>query len=156
MKHTIRRLGVGVLVVTTAVVGSAFVPSGILRHAGPPHGRDASTTTVLWESSSSSSSSSVETTDAIRDELLELYPEAVLHTFNLTQHRPLGCTVEESLGEGKYVFISKVREDSFGAQGGLQVGDVILACSNVFGNELMQIVRNPEDDNSMDDADDEE
>jgi hypothetical protein len=40
----------------------------------------------------------------------EVFPEATIKTFCLPEHRPLGCTVEESLAdlELKPVFISKV------------------------------------------------
>lgn len=59
---------------------------------------------------------------------------------SLSPHRPLGCTVEESLGSGNYIFFSKVNPDSNGAKGGLQEGDVIVACSNMFGDGLAVVV----------------
>jgi hypothetical protein len=40
----------------------------------------------------------------------EVFPDATLKTFSLPEHRPLGCTVEESLADlqMKPVFVSKV------------------------------------------------
>lgn len=53
---------------------------------------------------------------------------------SLLPHRPLGCTVEESLADGHYIFVSKVVEGGFAADAGLQVGDVIVGVSNLFGD----------------------
>mmetsp|Transcript_12547 Transcript_12547/g.34806 ORF Transcript_12547/g.34806 Transcript_12547/m.34806 type:complete len:347 (+) Transcript_12547:199-1239(+) len=84
-----------------------------------------------------------------------LFADAEIVDLELLQHRPLGCTVEESLGKsGKYVFISKVKEGGNAQKGGLRVGDVILACSDVFGSELMPIVDTNDDDNNNTNDDD--
>ncbi|KAI2510188.1 hypothetical protein MHU86_4220 [Fragilaria crotonensis] len=63
------------------------------------------------------------------------FPDAQVLTIQMQEHRPLGCTVEESLADSdlKPVFVSKVVEGSFASQAGLKVGDVILAISGVFG-----------------------
>jgi hypothetical protein len=41
----------------------------------------------------------------------EVFPDATLKSFCLLEHRPLGCTVEESLADliRKPVFVSKVK-----------------------------------------------
>ena len=53
---------------------------------------------------------------------------------SLPDHRPLGCTVEESLGEryGKVVFCSKVTPGGAAEQAGVQVGDVFIGVSGMF------------------------
>lgn len=49
-------------------------------------------------------------------------------------HRPLGCTVEESLAGGGHVFVSKVVEGGYAEQAGIQVGDVIVGVTGIFGD----------------------
>jgi S1-C subfamily serine protease len=53
---------------------------------------------------------------------------------SLTEHRPLGCTVEESLGKkyGNLVFCSKVTPGGFAEKAGVQPGDVFLGISGMF------------------------
>lgn len=51
----------------------------------------------------------------------------------LEQHKPLGCTVEESLADPLKVFITKIIPGSFADQAELQVGDVIDGVSGFFG-----------------------
>lgn len=57
--------------------------------------------------------------------------------FELQTHRPLGCTVEESLAttidNKRFVFISKVKEDGNAERAGLRVGDVIIQINGLFG-----------------------
>ena len=62
-------------------------------------------------------------------------PGVTMHTLTLNEHRPLGCTVEESLAveDSKAVFVTMVKEDGFAQQAGLQVGDVILGMTGLFG-----------------------
>jgi hypothetical protein len=66
----------------------------------------------------------------------------------LTDHKPLGCTVEESLAPYSFssnkdeevliheeafpVFISKIVQGGHADQAGLQAGDVIVGISGVF------------------------
>eukprot|EP00548_Thalassiothrix_antarctica_P000866 CAMPEP_0194146144 /NCGR_PEP_ID=MMETSP0152-20130528/19914_1 /TAXON_ID=1049557 /ORGANISM="Thalassiothrix antarctica, Strain L6-D1" /LENGTH=223 /DNA_ID=CAMNT_0038846587 /DNA_START=267 /DNA_END=938 /DNA_ORIENTATION=+ len=52
----------------------------------------------------------------------------------MTDHKPLGCTVEEGLGdiELKPVFISKVTEGGNAERAGFEVGDVVLEVSGLF------------------------
>ena len=85
----------------------------------------------------------------------ELYPSAELVTLEISKHRPLGCTVEESLakveeGENENddldnndnsisnrfppVFVSKVTEDGYAEQAGIKVGDVVVAVTGLFGD----------------------
>ena len=61
------------------------------------------------------------------------------HQFNtlvLRQHKPLGCTAEESLNSEedgtKHVFVSKVVEDGNAERNGILVGDVIVGVSGPF------------------------
>ena len=74
------------------------------------------------------SSSSTQVEDLIQEdtEILEL---------SLKDHRPLGCTVEESLGKryGNVVFCTKVTPGGFAEKAGVQIGDVFLAVSGMFG-----------------------
>ena len=86
--------------------------------------------------------------------LAEGSPTASLLNFTLEQHRPLGCTIEESLARVEttvddldlnqpsrkaqdtrlpYVFVSKVQPKSYAQAAGLQVGDVIVGSSGLFG-----------------------
>jgi predicted metalloprotease with PDZ domain len=56
--------------------------------------------------------------------------------FVLTKHKPLGCTVEESLADpaSQLVFVTKVVEGGCADQAGLEVGDVIVGVSGIFGD----------------------
>lgn len=63
------------------------------------------------------------------------FPSAQLLNLTLTEHKPLGCTVEESLAhpKEKHVFCSKIVEGGFAHAAGLEVGDVLVAVSGIFG-----------------------
>lgn len=93
----------------------------------------------------------------------------LLYTYTLTNHKPLGCTAEESLYQGgddtiddndnaqidfsnedgsntKFVFISKLVPGGYAASVGLEVGDLIVGLSgtfdeleDVFGEGLDQV-----------------
>jgi hypothetical protein len=77
------------------------------------------------------------------DEEQSLYPAAEMVTMEMTDHRPLGCTVEESLapqdendsnrGLQPPVFVSKLVPGGFAEKAGLRVGDVIVAVTGLFG-----------------------
>lgn len=62
--------------------------------------------------------------------------DATIHEFELMEHKPLGCTVEESAvvedDGSRSVFISKVTEGGNAEKGGLAVGDVIIGISGIF------------------------
>uniref|UniRef100_A0A7S0FIA4 PDZ domain-containing protein n=1 Tax=Minutocellus polymorphus TaxID=265543 RepID=A0A7S0FIA4_9STRA len=61
--------------------------------------------------------------------------------FELKHHKPLGCTAEESLVEGKdgakHVFVSKVNAEGNAAKGGIKEGDVILAVTGSFEDVMV-------------------
>ena len=64
----------------------------------------------------------------------EIFPSAEFITFELADHRPLGCTIEETLDPDEdYVFVSKVVPGGFAEQAGIQVGDVVVAVTGLFG-----------------------
>ena len=63
---------------------------------------------------------------------------SILHEYTLTNHKPLGCSVEESLAKddindkAKYVFVSEVNKGSNADKVGIRVGDVIVQLSGTF------------------------
>ena len=66
--------------------------------------------------------------------------------FELKSHKPLGCTAEESLIEGKdgakHVFVSKVNAEGNAAKAGIKEGDVILAVTGSF-EDVMVVAGQP-------------
>ena len=95
----------------------------------------------------------------------DLYPNSELVTLVIQDHRPLGCTVEESLAttssdesnktknivkindddddddlisldDAPAVFVSKVVEGGYAEQAGIKVGDVIIGVTGLFGNVM--------------------
>lgn len=79
----------------------------------------------------------VEKPDIIKEEVEEFYPDGQLYTLNLTDHRPLGCTVEESLDTEKdpsVVLVTKIIEGGNAEAGGLKVGDVLVGVNGLFGD----------------------
>lgn len=63
--------------------------------------------------------------------------------FELPDHKPLGCTVEETVvHECNHVFVSKLVPGGFASQAGLQAGDVLLATNGMFGDDDVTIVVN--------------
>lgn len=95
----------------------------------------------------------------------DLYPNGELVTLVIQDHRPLGCTVEESLAttssdesnktknivkindddddddlisldDAPAVFVSKVVEGGYAEQAGIKVGDVIIGVTGLFGNVM--------------------
>lgn len=69
---------------------------------------------------------------------------SILHEFILTNHKPLGCSVEESLAKedddsgAKYVFVSEVNKGSNADKVGIRVGDVIVQLSGTF-DEIVDV-----------------
>ena len=59
-----------------------------------------------------------------------------LHEYILREHKPLGCSVEESLANepdnAKYVFVADVVKGGYAARAGLREGDVIVQLSGTF------------------------
>jgi len=67
----------------------------------------------------------------------------ILQLFTLNEHKPLGCSVEESLAvetdeNAKYVFVSEVKKGGNAAKAGLKEGDVIVQLSGTF-DELIDV-----------------
>jgi len=59
-----------------------------------------------------------------------------LHEFEVEDHKPLGCTVEESLANeadgARYVFVAEVNRGGNAHKAGLRTGDVIVQLSGTF------------------------
>jgi hypothetical protein len=73
-------------------------------------------------------------TSLIVEHVREAFPEGEILTFKLIDHRPLGCTVEESLNkDDEYVFISKITTGGNAEKAGLRVGDVVVGVTGLFG-----------------------
>ena len=72
---------------------------------------------------------------------------AQLLELSIFPHRPLGCTVEESLAAleqssssaHNYVFVSKVVPGGNAEHAGLQTGDVLVGLSGLFDGEIMDV-----------------
>lgn len=67
-------------------------------------------------------------------------------TFPPYRHRPLGCTLEESLAAINALncrrfplFVSKVLPGSYADEAGIQVGDVIVGVTGIFGGKIMPL-----------------
>lgn len=54
-------------------------------------------------------------------------------------HKPLGCTAEESLADGDYVFVSTVKPGGNAELAGMETGDVIVGVTGLFG-EFEEVV----------------
>lgn len=59
--------------------------------------------------------------------------------FVLKPHRPMGLTIEESLADNQLVLVTKVVAGGNAAKAGLQVGDVLVEITGLFG-DLINIV----------------
>ena len=83
---------------------------------------------------SSSSATAAATNNSVDDN--NFLQGADIMELTLFEHRPLGCTVEESLGKRfkNVVFCTKVTPGGFADQAGVQPGDVFLGVSGLFGN----------------------
>jgi len=59
-----------------------------------------------------------------------------LHEFELKDHKPLGCSVEESVADeadgAKHVFVTDIGQGGSAHKAGLRVGDVIVQMSGAF------------------------
>jgi len=75
------------------------------------------------------------------------FPTARLENmkFKSNCHKPLGCTAEECLdiqpseSDAKHVFVSKLVAGGNAALAGIQLGDVIVGVSSVFGSDLENV-----------------
>lgn len=85
-----------------------------------------------------SSSSEKAAVDEMETALFEDQEGVTMHTFTLKEHRPLGCTVEESLSSddpgAHAVFVAHVKEGGHAATAGMEAGDVIVAATGIFGD----------------------
>jgi hypothetical protein len=63
-----------------------------------------------------------------------LFPDAEFLEFVLSPHRPLGCTVEESLADARHIFVTKVTLEGYSGVAGLLPGDVIVGVTDLFGD----------------------
>jgi len=74
------------------------------------------------------------TTVELASRVETLFPRAEVVTVEMAEHVPLGCTVEESLNEeDDYIFISKLTSNGHAEVAGLEVGDVIVGVTGMFG-----------------------
>jgi predicted metalloprotease with PDZ domain len=69
----------------------------------------------------------------------EVFPQADFQDFKLLPHRPLGMRIEESLADSKYVFVTRVEEGGLASQAGIQVGDVLVGVTGLFGDMTCSI-----------------
>lgn len=66
-----------------------------------------------------------------------IYPSANVVTKELSEHRPLGCTIEESMdtvNDPAIVFVSKVVQGGNADKAGIKVGDVLVGVTGLFGD----------------------
>lgn len=95
----------------------------------------STTTTTTQRSVSVEKEEEIESTIAPADVVKDVFPLASSIDLDLTQHKPLGCTVEETMDSASdHVFVTKVVPGGFAEQGGIQVGDVLVAMSGIFGD----------------------
>jgi hypothetical protein len=121
-----------VVLVTVDSVATAFVPLAATFHCHRPKGHAAKSmaSTRIYSTSKESS------TDISAE---NMFPDATILEFTLEEHKPLGCTVEESLAHPmeKHVFITKLKESGHAKAAGLQVGDVLVSIPGIFGDETL-------------------
>jgi len=68
-----------------------------------------------------------------------MFPDAEMKEFELLPHRPLGMTVEESLADSRFVFITQIKEGGNAEAAGLRVGDTLVQVTGLFG-ELTPVI----------------
>lgn len=80
-----------------------------------------------------------ESSSVLQNIVAEAFPrESEILAFELKEHSPLGCTVEESLDEeDDFVFISKITPGGHADKIGLKVGDVIGGVTGSFGDTTL-------------------
>ena len=80
------------------------------------------------------------TTVGLSSRVETLFPSTETLTIEMTEHVPLGCTVDESLHEeDDFIFISKLTTNGHAEEAGLQVGDVIVGVTGLFGELISTI-----------------
>jgi hypothetical protein len=126
---------------------AAFLVTPNIRTGGsirqfPRHGRGFLSSDISFPSESGSVRVSTAMAVATDTSLISsdvdgsddaLFPNAEFLEFVLSPHRPLGCTVEESLADTRHIFVTKVTGEGFAGQAGLLPGDVIVGVSDLFG-----------------------
>mmetsp|Transcript_4388 Transcript_4388/g.7682 ORF Transcript_4388/g.7682 Transcript_4388/m.7682 type:complete len:304 (+) Transcript_4388:156-1067(+) len=69
--------------------------------------------------------------------------DRTVHEFKLKEHKPLGCSVEESLADepdgAKYVFVAEVHKGGNAEKAGLRIGDVIVQLSGTVDEEVVDV-----------------
>lgn len=136
MKHRISTL---CLVALAVVNSSAFVPafrrtfwSLYVPSCRPPK----TVTTCLYDSTEEEiEKMSGGTASQLQMAVEEAYPNAEILTIQLQEHRPLGCTVEESVdiqSDPSITFVSKVVEGGNADKAGIKVGDVLIGVTGLF------------------------
>ena len=116
--------------IRSRVVGFVIVPSTPVFRRHPYQARFLS----AKETEDAAKSASEDTGDAELLNPQKVFPEAVIEEFSLANHRPLGCTVEESLADTNYVFVTKIVEGGNADKAGMQVGDVLVGITGQFGD----------------------
>jgi len=97
---------------------------------------DGETTETTAAAAAAASANSSKKEKAMQVMKEEFGDTAILVQYDLSEHKPLGCTVEETVvQECNYVFVSKLVPGGFASQAGLQVGDVLVATSGMFGGD---------------------
>ena len=78
-------------------------------------------------------------------EVLLNFPDSTIIDIELEDHKPLGCTAEECLdvlqieNGAKHVFVSKIVEGGNAEKAGIQLGDLIIGVSSIFGDTLENV-----------------
>ena len=73
------------------------------------------------------------------------FPDSTILDIELEDHKPLGCTAEECLdvleseNGAKHVFISKIVEGGNAEKAGIELGDLIIGVSSIFGDTLENV-----------------
>jgi hypothetical protein len=115
-----------------AAVATAYLPGGIPWHPAISLRKWSSSPFGLFESLDPERSEF----EVFLERVYEAYPNADIATIVLKEHKPLGCTVEESLdtnNDPSVVFVSKIVEGGNAEKAGVKVGDVLIGVTGLFG-----------------------
>lgn len=109
-----------------------FLFFGIVLSFNPPFIRNSRSVSSLRLADKSDIDDNVETEPNI---LKSLYPGTHTLDINFKEHKPMGCTVDESLlDDGRQpILVTKVTSGGNAEKAGLQVGDVVVAMTGIFG-----------------------
>jgi hypothetical protein len=131
--------------------GKHFIRRGSCCLESPCAKDSSSTSSLLLSVSSGEENILNESDEAMLSKFIALYScnndpvgNIQLLSFALENFKPLGCTVEESLvveqGGSKTVFVSNVLEDGNARKAGIKVGDVIVAVSGNFRDDIVEVI----------------